>query len=118
MNSWGRQYIDKYIYKTDKNNCVGYTVFMHRKECPVNVRFGSLEEAREFRDKTLRLFQLKELQKIKTTLEVLDYPDNLLRALCIDYNPNIEERLNTLLKYCVFFSSPSADNNLHKTDNI
>ena len=97
MNSWGRQYIDKYIYKTDKNNCVGYTVFMHRKECPVNVRFSSLEEAQEFRDKTLRLFQLKELQKIKTTLEVLDYPDNLLRALCIDYNPNIEERLNTLL---------------------
>lgn len=97
MNSWGRQYIEKYIYKTDKNNCVGYTVFMHRKECPVNVRFGSLEEAREFRDKTLRLFQLKELQKIKTTLEVLDYPDNLLRALCIDYNPDIEERLNVLL---------------------
>ena len=97
MNSWGRQYVDKHIYKTDKNNCVGYTVFMHRKECPVNVRFGSLEEAQEFRDKTLRLFQLKELQKIKTTLEVLDYPDNLLRALCVDYNPNIEERLNTLL---------------------
>ena len=93
MNSWGRVYIDKHIYMTDKNNCVGYTVFMHRKECPVNVRFGTLKEAQEFRDETLRLFQLKELQKIKDKLDILDYPENLLQVLGIEYNEHILKRL-------------------------
>ena len=98
MNSWGRVYIDKHIYMTDKNNCVGYTVFMHRKECPVNVRFGTLKEAQDFRDETLRLFQLKELQKIKDKLGILSYPENLLQALGIEYNEHILERLKHVFK--------------------
>lgn len=93
MNSWGRVYVDKYIYMTDKNNCVGYTVFMHRKECPVNVRFGTLKEAQDFRDETLRLFKVKELQKISDKLGILSYPENLLQVLGIEYNEHILERL-------------------------
>ena len=98
MNSWGRVYVDKHIYMTDKNNCVGYTVFLNRKECPVNVRFGTLKEAQEFRDETLRLFKLKELQKISDKLGILSYPENLLQVLGIEYNEHILERLKHVFK--------------------
>lgn len=101
MNSWGSQYVDKYIKKYQKENTVSYRVFINRHDLKVNEAFETLSKATAFRDEALRLCELKRIQKIKKDLDLKEYPYNLIEALEFEGNEvfdNFEERLNILIQ--------------------
>lgn len=101
MNKFGYEYVDKYIKKNVNNNTVSYNVFIWRHDLKVNERFETLEKAQAFRDEALRLCELKRIESIRASLEITDYPYNLINALEFDVASVIEhfeERLKKVIE--------------------
>ena len=101
MNSWGSQYVDKYIKKFQKDNTISYRVFINRHDLKVNEAFETLAKATAFRDEVLRMCELKRVQKVKKDLELKDFPYNLIESLGFEGNEvfdKFEERLNALIQ--------------------
>lgn len=93
------KYIDKYIWLDDTNGCIGYRVFICRKNLNIQERFDTLEKAQEYRDEIVKGFEAKRIQDIKIKLNLHDYPINLIEKLEFDpecYN-TFEERLQQLI---------------------
>lgn len=92
-------FVDKYIRRSVVNGCIGYRVFIHRKDLQVNERFETIEKARAFRDEALRLCEAKRIQQVKVDLNFKEYPTNLINALGLDIEDVIgvfEEHLNEI----------------------
>ena len=101
MNKFGNEYVDKYIKKNVNNNTISYSVFIWRHDLKVNERFETLEKAKAFRDEALRLCELKRIESIRASLEITDYPYNLINALDFDVASVIEhfqERLEKVME--------------------
>lgn len=101
MNKFGNEYVDKYIKKNVNKNTVSYNVFIWRHDLKVNERFETLEKAKAFRDEALRLCELKRIESIRASLEITDYPYNLINALEFDVASVIEhfeERLKKVIE--------------------
>ena len=101
MNKFGYEYVDKYIKKNVNNNTVSYNVCIWRHDLKVNERFETLEKAKAFRDEALRLCELKRIESIRVSLELTDYPYNLINALEFDVTSVIEhfqERLEKVME--------------------
>ena len=98
-NSWGNCYVDKYIRENEHNGCIGYVVFIHRKDLQVNQRFETIEKAREFRDNALRLCELKRLENIKVNLDIEVWPFNLIEAVEFEIEEVID-RFEEKLENC------------------
>lgn len=101
MNKFGNEYVDKYIKKNVNKNTVSYNVFIWRHDLKVNERFETLEKAQAFRDEALRLCELKRIESIRASLEITDYPYNLINALEFDVASVIEhfeERLKKVIE--------------------
>lgn len=101
MNKFGNEYVDKYIKKNVNKNTVSYNVFIWRHDLKVNERFETLEKAQAFRDEVLRLCEVKRLESIRASLEITDYPYNLINALEFDVANVIEhfqERLEKVME--------------------
>lgn len=99
MNSWGRTYVDKYISKYEVNRTVGYRVFINRHDLKVNERFETLEKAKDFRDRVLKICEQKRIEKVAKELNIHSYPDNIILSVgfnvedCIEH---FEERLHQI----------------------
>lgn len=101
MNKFGYEYVDKYIKKNVNKNTISYNVFIWRHDLKVNERFETLEKAKAFRDEALRLCELKRIESIRASLEITDYPYNLINALEFDVASVIEhfeERLKKVIE--------------------
>ena len=101
MNKFGNEYVDKYIKKNVNKNTVSYNVFIWRHDLKVNERFETLEKAKAFRDEALRLCELKRIESIRASLEITEYPYNLINALEFDVANVIEhfqERLKKVIE--------------------
>ena len=99
-DSWGRKYIDKYIYSYLKEDTIGYRVWINRHDLKVNERFETLAKAIAYRDEALRLCEVKRLEKLKVDLDIKDYPYNLIEVLEFDVEnviEHFEERLSVVL---------------------
>ena len=101
MNKFGYEYVDKYIKKNVNKNTISYNVFIWRHDLKVNERFETLEKAKAFRDEALRLCELKRIESIRASLELTDYPYNLINALEFDVAnviEHFEERLKKVIE--------------------
>lgn len=90
-NSWGRKNVDKYIFEHKQKDCIGYRVFIHKKNLQVNEGFETLDKAIKFRDECLKVLEENKLKKLKQQqVEVLDYPYNLINALKFNLDDVLE----------------------------
>lgn len=99
-NSFGYEYVDKYIRKSYSKGCVGYLVFIHRKDLKISKRFETLEKAQLYRDVSLELCERKRIQEVKGQMNIEEYPLNLITALGLNAEavfPNFENNLNLVL---------------------